>query len=526
MLAPGTVALVGAGPGDPDLLTLAGRSLLEQADVVVYDALCNPRLLAHAPGARHVYVGKRAAHHAMPQEAINDLLLREARAEARVVRLKGGDPFVFGRGGEEAEALAGAGVPFVVVPGVTAAVAAGAFAGIPATHRDLNTSITFVTGHERERALQEPEAAARSRDGGAAAGATDWSALARLPALAFYMGVRSLPRISAKLISAGMDPATPAAIVQSGTLPLQRTVVATLGTIAEAAQREGISAPAITYVGRIVEMRQRLRWFDDPSRYPLLGKTILVTRARPQAGELSARLEALGANVLEAPTIRIEPPSDPGAVEAALRRQREAPFDWVIFTSVNGVEKTRQAMARARLDARDLLGRIAAVGPATAEACRRVLCIEPDLVPQRFDADALVEAIEQAEGGLRGRDVLLLRADIGRRALADALRARGAGRVEDVAVYETRPVEALPPHVLEAIDAGSVDAACFTSASTARNLAALLGDVSRLAGAKRFSIGPQTSAAMAACGMRVDAQAARATLDALVQVVRAGVGRG
>ena len=521
----GRVALVGAGPGDPGLLTVRGRLLLESADVVVYDALANPRLLAHAPVARHVFAGKRAAHHSMTQDGINALLVSEAKAGNKVVRLKGGDPFVFGRGGEEAEALVAAGVAFEVVPGITAAVAAAAYAGIPVTHRDLNTSLTLVTGHEKERSRQEPEAAARQALDPAESDATDWAALAKLPMLCFYMGVRGLPRIIEKLVENGKATDTPVAVVQWGTTPKQQTVTATLADIAAVVEREQVGSPAIIYVGEVVRLRGSLRWFDNR---PLSGRTVLVTRTREQASELTAKLEALGANVLEAPTIEIAPPADPRPVRDALISLRDGPFDWdaVVFTSANGVIQTRRAMDEIGLDSRifaDVL--VAAVGPATAEACGRFLAIRPDLVPERFDGEAVVKqlCVRLSEGRpLKGRGVMFLRADIGRAAVVDALREEGV-EVRDVAVYETKPVALLPPHVLEAIDAGGIDAACFTSASTARNLATLVGDAAKLNAIRLVSIGPQTSAALRDLGLLPDVEARQATLDALVEATRAAL---
>ena len=517
LTCPISVALVGAGPGDPDLLTLAGARLLAQADVVVYDALANPDLLRHAPGAEHVYAGKRAEHHSMTQDEINALLVERARRGERVVRLKGGDPFVFGRGGEEAEALVEAGVPFVVVPGITAAIAAAAYAGIPVTHRDLNTSLTLVTGHEKERANQSPEAAARPE---ARSDATEWAALAKLPLLCFYMGVKSLPAIAAKLTAAGMSPNTPAASVQWGTTPRQKTVVATLGTIAAANEREGLGSPAITYVGEVVRLRETLSWFESR---PLFGKTVVVTRSRQQASELSAKLRDLGAEVVEAPTIEIVAPSDPKSVDDALNalQSNGSPASagggttrWTVFTSPNGVEKTRERLDALGLDARTFArSKVAAVGPATAAACARFLAIRPDLVPDRFDADALADAFGDVAGG----SFLLLRADIGRASLVEALRGRGA-KVQDVAVYETRPAAALPDGVLERI--ADADAITFTSGSTATNFANL---ASFPRNAKLVSIGPTTSAALREAGLRVDAEAAEATLDALAHAVVAAV---
>ena len=502
----GMVVLVGAGPGDPGLLTVAGAECLARATVVVYDALANPKLLEHAPDARHVYAGKRAEHHSMTQAEINALLIEEAKRGSRVVRLKGGDPFVFGRGGEEAEACAEAGVAFAVVPGVTAAVAAAAYAGIPVTHRDLNTSLTLVTGHEKERSRQTPEAAARDEAG---SDATDWAALARLPLLCFYMGVRSLPDIAAKLMANGLPGDTPAASVQWGTTPRQKTVVATLATIAGENERQGLGSPAITYVGQAVRLREKLAWFD---RRPLFGKTVVVTRSRHQASELSAKLSALGADVVEAPTIQIRPPADPGPIDLVLTGSL---YEWVVFTSANGVIKTRERL--------DLLGRdvrvfascdVAAVGPATAAACRQHLAIAPDLVPDSYDGDALADALL----GTESRHFTLLRADIGRPSLAEALRRRGA-EVRDVAVYETRPADALPTEVLGRIP--EADAITFTSGSTATNFAALAALAAVPPTAKLVSIGPTTSAAMRDAGLRVDAEAAQATLEALVDAVRA-----
>ncbi len=502
---PGTVTLVGAGPGDPGLLTIHGRDALAAADVVVYDALANPALLDFAPQARHRFAGKRAEHHSMSQEQINDLLVSEAKAGHVVVRLKGGDPFVFGRGGEEAEACVAAQVPFSVVPGITAAVAAAAYAGIPVTHRDLNTSLTLVTGHEKDRSKQTPQAAARDEAGSEA---TDWSALAKLPLLCFYMGVKSLPTIAAKLTAAGMSGVTPAASVQWGTTPWQKTVVATLDTIADANDAAGLSSPAITYVGEVVRLREQLQWFD---KRPLFGKTVVVTRSRTQASELSARLSALGAEVVEAPTIAIQETPDGSSVRTELARIKAANYDWILFTSGNGVRATREIMRTNGYDARLFAGsKVGAVGPATARAVRELLCIEPDLTPDRYDGDALADEL----GDVAGRSILLLRADIGRRSLIDALRERGA-RVEDVAVYETKPVDTLPAHVRDRL--ADADAITFTSGSTATNFAKLATVPQNV---KLVSIGPTTSAAMRAAGLRVDAEADEATIEALTQAAQ------
>src|SRR4051794_7563387 len=298
---PGIVSLVGAGPGDPGLLTLRGAELLARADVVVYDYLANPQLLAHCrPGAERIYVGKKAASHSMTQEQINALLVEHGKAGKRVVRLKGGDPFVFGRGGEECEALAAAGIAFEVVPGITAALAAPAYAGIPVTHRDFNSSFTFVTGHEKEEEYKDAQA--KNRTPGAGASDLDWFAIAKLPCIAFYMGVKSLPRICQKLVEHGMSPDMPAATIRWGTTPRQRTVTGTVATLPERVAAAKLGPPALTIIGHVVELRATMNWFE---RRPLFGQTVVVTRTRQQASELTDRLTTLGASILEAPTIEL-----------------------------------------------------------------------------------------------------------------------------------------------------------------------------------------------------------------------------
>jgi uroporphyrinogen III methyltransferase/synthase len=512
LLPPGTVALVGAGPGDPGLLTVRGWELLAACDTVIYDALANPVLLRDCrDDCRRIYAGKRAEHHSMTQAEIEALLIEEAQAGRRVVRLKGGDPFVFGRGGEECEALRAAGVPYVVVPGITAAVAAAAYAGIPVTHRDRNTSFTLLTGHEKARDRQTPEAAARAEAG---SDATDWAAMAKQPLLCIYMGIRSLPGIVENLTSHGMSPDTPAASVQWGTTPRQKTVTATLGTLVDAINREGLGSPAITYVGNVVGLRDGLRWFDNPTDRPLFGKKVVVTRSRSQASELTAKLERLGADVVEASTIELGPPPDADTVRQAMHKLRLGSYDWLVFTSANGVAAAREMLDDEELDARILAGvRVACVGPATASACRQLLGVRPDLVPQQFDADALADELLTHHRPTSDRGVLLLRADIGRASLVGKLRAANV-RVDDVSVYETKPVTSLPDDVVARI--AEADVITFTSGSTARNLAAIATIPPT---AKLVSIGPQTSAALREAGLRIDAEAAEATLDALVAAV-------
>ncbi len=504
----GIVHLVGAGPGDPGLITVRGVELLESADVVVYDALANPVLLNHAPKAKTIYVGKRAASHSMTQEQINALLVEHARAGKRVVRLKGGDPFIFGRGGEECEALAAAGVRFEVVPGVTAAIAAPAYAGIPVTHRDFNSSFTFLTGHEKEEAYQDAEA--KTRTGGASSD-VDWSAIAKLPCVAFYMGVKSLPRIVKRLIDHGMDPATPAATIQSGTWPTQRTVVATLETIADVVIAQKIAPPAMTIIGKVVSMRPVMNWFETR---PLFGKTIVVTRARDQASELAAKLVALGATVIEAPAVELVPAADPVMIENALLNGR---FDWIVFTSANGPKFAREKLIGLKLDSRTFgNAKIAVVGESTAVAVRDDLGLRVDLCPKQFVAEALADELMAAGEAGPGKSFLMLRADIARPMLREKLQATGS-TVVDVPIYETRPIATAPPELLDALAAGRVDWITFTSSSTVKNFMAILGnDPAKIANVKLASIGPVTTATMRLLGLAPTVEAGTSDLDGLV----------
>jgi len=494
----GIVYLVGAGPGDPGLLTVRGREVLARADVVVYDALLSPRLLAHAPpAAERIYVGKRADRHTLPQEKINALLVEHARAGRTVVRLKGGDPFVFGRGGEEALALAEAGVPVEVVPGVTAGVAALAYAGIPATHRDHASALGLITGHAAAEKTDDP---------------LDWDALARWPGtLVFFMGVANLPRICANLIDRGKDPATPAAAVRWGTTPRQRTVAGTLATLPDLAAEANLEPPAVIAVGGVVGLRDRLAWFD---RRPLFGRRILVTRARAQASSLVADLTALGAEAIEAPSIRIERPEDPGPLAAAVRET----FDWIVFTSVNGVDAFFGALADAGRDLRALAGtRVASIGPATTD--RLVAAgIRPDLQPETYTGAAVAETLGR-EADLGGATVLLPRADIAPRQLADALEARGA-HVTEVVAYRTVPDTEGARSAAEDLEAGRVDWVTFTSSSTVRHFVDAVGvDAVRASGARVASIGPTTSGTLREAGLEPTVEASEHTIPGLVAAI-------
>ena len=511
--AVGTVYLVGAGSGDPGLITVRGAELLSRADVVVYDYLSNPQLLNHAPNAQAIYVGKKAASHSMTQEQINALLVEQALAGKRVVRLKGGDPFVFGRGGEECEALAASRVPFEVVPGVTAAIAAPAYAGIPVTHRDLNSSFTFITGHEKEETYRDD--LAKSRELGAASD-LDWAALAKLPCISFYMGVKSLPRICQKLIEAGMDRSMPAATIRWGTTPRQRTVVGTIADLPEKVARAKLGPPALTIIGKVVSLRATMNWFETR---PLFGQTIVVTRTRQQASDLTRKLAELGANVIEAPTIELAPQPDPDLVDGALRSI--AGYDWVVFTSQNGVSFARKRLQELGLDAR-AFGRtkIAAIGDATARAVREELFLSVDLCPESFVAEALADALVRANEVV-GKRYLLLRADIARPLLRDRLRADGAADVVDVPIYQTVPAKSLPEPLLDAIAEQSVNWVTFTSSSTAKNFMVLLGPdyAAKMANVKIASIGPITTQTLKELGTPPTTEASVFDIGGLVNAI-------
>ena len=496
----GIVYLVGAGPGDPGLLTIRGRELLRSCDAVVYDALVSEELLDSELGDRDVerhFVGKRGGDATSTrQEEIETLLVKLARAGRRVVRLKGGDPFVFGRGGEEAQALAGAGVPFEIVPGITAGIAAPAYAGIPVTHRGAATAVTFVTGHE------DPEKGERS---------TDWRALAATGAtLVLYMGVRTLPEVARELVAGGRDPDTPAAVIERGTYPEQRVITGTLSTIAERAREARVVAPAITIIGDVVSLREAIEWRE---RRPLAGKRIVVTRARSQASSLSARLRELGADVSEMPAIRAEP-LDPEPLNAALGRLSD--YEWVVFASQNAVAIVWQAMRARGLDARSLgAARIAAIGRATADALLEQ-GLAADVVPERFVAEALIEALARRPD-VKGRRVLLPQAMDARDVLANGLRALGA-QVDAVPVYRTVSDGAGAARVAERLRAGTIDLVTLTSSSTAQFFVEAVGaDAARAAPVA--SIGPVTSAAATALGLRVVVEAGESTIAGLVDAI-------
>jgi uroporphyrinogen III methyltransferase/synthase len=488
----GLVAFVGAGPGDPGLLTARALELIALADVILYDRLIPREALAGARADAELrYVGKQGGGPFVPQEETEALMLERARSGALVVRLKGGDPFVFGRGGEEALVLRAAGIAFEVVPGLTAGIAAAGYAGIPVTHRGLASAVALVTAHE------DPE-----KD----EGALDWAALAAFPGtLVFYMGVRTLPSLTARLIAAGRRGAQPAAVVSHGTLPEQRTLLGTLETIAAAAADAGMQAPAITVIGDVAALHGELAWRVAG---PLAGVTVAVTRARAQASSLAAALHALGADVIEAPAIRIVARADE---LPALER-----FDLICLTSANGVELLFERLEARGEDARALAGTlVAAIGPGTARALRARGVIA-DIVPERFVAEGLIEALT----GVDFSNVLIARAAGARDVLPDALRERGAS-VEIVSLYET-VVEPLDPAVLPAI--AEADYLTFTSSSTVRNF---LASARPGVDTRIVSIGPITSATLREHGLDVDVEATRHDIDGLLEAIvadRAGEG--
>jgi uroporphyrinogen III methyltransferase / synthase len=478
----GVVYLVGAGPGDPGLMTRRSLELIADADAIYYDRLIPPGALDGArEDAELIYVGKQPGVPSVPQEEIGERLIEAARAGRSVVRLKGGDPFVFGRGAEEGEALREAGVEFEVVPGVTAGVAATAYAGIPVTHRDDASAVAFVTGHE------DPEKAET---------ALDWDALASFPGtLVFYMGVKRLGENAAALIAAGRNPDEPAAAVERGTWPGQRTVSATLGTIAATVEREAVKAPALIVVGDVAARREAIAWLE---RRPLHSRTVVVTRARAQASGLAATLRGLGASVVELPAIRIESMVDTAEVRAAATAI--ADYDLVCITSPNGANLLFDALTAAGRDARALAGAtVAAIGPGTARALA-AHGIATDVIPERFVAEALVEALADIE--VEGKKVLVARAAEARDVLPDALKERGA-EVDVVALYETVR-EAPDEKAIEAAQAA--DYVTFTSSSTVTNLTEALGD--RFPPAARIvSIGPVTSESVRAADLEVAVEA-------------------
>jgi uroporphyrinogen III methyltransferase/synthase len=497
----GTVYLVGAGPGDPGLITVKAVECLKQADVVIYDFLATPKLLNHArEGAEVIYVGKKGGDHTLPQDKINELIAAKAKEGNTVVRLKGGDPFIFGRGGEEAEVLVQQGIPFEIVPGVTSAIAAPAYAGIPLTHRKYNTSVAFITGHE---------------DPTKEASTINWPKLSTsVGTLVFLMGVKNLPTITENLIANGRDPKTPVALVRWGTTSQQATVTGTLETIVAEVEAVGLKPPAIIVVGEVTELRDTLNWFE---KRPLLGKTVVVTRARAQASDLVDRLSDLGAECFECPTIKVVPPEDWSPLDAAM--DNLADYDWLVFTSVNGVSYFFERLFQRGKDVRALGDvRTAAIGPATAKRLGD-FGLTSDIVPETYQAESVIEAF--AKEAMEGKRVLLPRAKEARPILPVELNKMGAV-VDAIATYETEQGSENVDTLIKRLEEGSIDIVTFTSSSTVKNFKALLPSdkfESLIQGVIVASIGPITTDTAKELGFKVDITAKDFTIPGLCDAI-------
>ena len=498
----GMVYLVGAGPGDYRLISMKAVDCLKMADVVVYDRLADDRILRWAPEtAEYIYVGKASSNHTMKQEDINQLLVDKAKEGKCVVRLKGGDPFVFGRGGEEGLLLRQNKLPFEIVPGITSAISVPAYAGIPVTHRAVATSFAVVTGHEDPTKGQSN---------------MRWEHLATgVDTLVFLMGVANLPHITSKLIENGRSADTPAAVIRWGTKPEQRTLITTVGKAAEDVAKHGIKPPAIFIVGEVVNLRDSLQWFDNLSQRPLFGKKILVTRARSQASQLTAKLENLGAEVMETPAIALADPADNyAALDKAL--DHVADYHWLIFTSANGVERFFARLFKSGKDARALgYAKLAAIGSATAEKLRQYGLVA-DVIPQEYRAEGVVEALK---GKLPPHaKILLPRAEEAREVLPDTLREMGA-EVEVAPAYRTVCGQVDGEALASELKEGRIDMVTFTSSSTVKNLVKIIGSAEALKGVKTACIGPVTADTAKSLGIEPDIIAKEYTIDGLVEAI-------
>jgi len=494
LMSKGKVFLVGAGPGDIELITVKGKRLLEEADVVIYDYLANPALLKYAkPEAELIYVGKRTKEHTVDQENINKIIVNKALEGKKVVRLKGGDPFVFGRGGEEAEVLAKENIDFEVVPGVTSGIAAPMYAGIPLTMRGINATVAFATGHEAD----DKELSY-----------LDWKALAGMGPLVFYMGVKNLPLISRFLINAGKSADTPLAVIRWGTYPRQKVYISTLSKAAKGEDLEGIKPPAIIVIGDVVKMRESISWFE---KKPLFSKRIVVTRAMQQAGTFSHKLAELGADVLELPTIKIIPPETYKPLDDAIEHIDR--YDILILTSVNGVNYFFQRIRELKKDLRILSKlKICAIGPATKKAIEdRGLLV--DIMPDKYVAESVIEKLKLLE--IKGKKFLLARALVARDVIPDEMKKFG-GEIDVVPVYRTVKPEDMDERLKSL---GKADIITFTSSSTAKNFFDALHDKTLLQGTIFASIGPVTSETIRKCGFEPSIEAKVYTIDGLIDEI-------
>ena len=499
MMKTGKVCLVGAGPGDPGLISVKGLECIKKAEVIIYDRLLDEQLLDSAsPAAERIYVGKMAGEHTKPQDEINMLLVAKAREGKTVVRLKGGDPFVLGRGGEEAESLAQNKIAFEVVPGITSAVAVPAYAGIPVTHRGMASSFTVITGHE-----------APGKDNSN----LNWGKLASgVDTLVFLMGMKNLPEIVSKLREHGRPIGTPVAVIKQGTKPEQVTVTGTLEDIVAKVQQHRLAPPAIIIVGEVVKLRERLRWFDNR---PLFGKRVLVTRARHQASALSRLLTERGAQPVELPAIDIRPVADLKELDRAIFNLKQ--YHWIVFTSTNGVDAFWQRLHTLKLDSRAFSTlKIGAIGPATAQALE-TSGIVPDYVPEVYTSEGIIAGLENQN--VAGQRFLLPRADIADKELVEGICRLGA-MVDEIIAYRTTPATEAITQAKQMIVSGKIDVITFTSSSTVSNLMAVFGkEPVTVNGARVACIGPKTAETASKFGLSVDIMAKEQTIPGLVTAI-------
>ena len=503
----GKVYLVGAGPGDPGLLTLRGRELLEKAEVIIYDRLASPRIMEFAnPAAEKIYVGKRVGKHVANQHEINDLILEKAKQGKRVVRLKGGDPFIFGRGGEEAQILAENGIQFEIVPGVTSAIAVPAYAGIPLTHRSYTASVAFITGHRR---FDSNEAD------------VDWEGLAKgVGTLVFLMGMTNLPNITENLIRFGRSPDTPVAVIRWGTTPLQESITGTLSDIAQKVKEAGFKPPAIIVVGDVCKVRDKINWFE---KQPLLGKKVLVTRTREQASTLVRLLERRGAGCIECPTIEVRQVDDTSVLDRAIEEIQG--FDWIVFTSPNAVKFFFMRLDQLGKDVRAMgNAKVATVGSSTAKELEQHH-IRVDAVPEDFRAEGLLKLFSKMD--MKGKRVLIPRAVKAREILPEGLKEMGADVVVAPA-YETVPPK-VAPQTLELLDEEDIDVITFTSSSTVSNFFKTVpADIVKkvISKAKVACIGPVTAKTAEKRGLSVDIVPQESTIPSLVEAIEKSFSNG
>jgi len=497
----GYVYLVGAGPGDYKLITLKGKECIEKADVVIYDRLVNKRLLQYAsPDTEIIYAGKSPERHTLKQHEINELIVTKALEEKVVTRLKGGDPFVFGRGGEEAIELRKYGIPFEIVPGITSAISVPAYAGIPVTHRGITSNVGFITGNE-DPTKEDPSIA--------------WDKIATgMGTLVFLMGMGNLPKIVDKLIENGRSPQTPVALIRWGTTPEQETLVGKLENIVAKAQQEEFKNPAIIIVGEVVGLRDKIGWFE---KKPLFGKKILVTRSRAQASVFGERIAELGGNACEFPTIKIVPPEDYSSMDKAISNMSK--YEWIIFTSVNGVKYFFNRIKYHGKDLRSLgKARLAAIGPRTSEELEK-FGLFVDYVPEEYRAEAILDGLKAEK--LEGQNILLPRADIARKVLSEELKKLGA-QVDEVTAYRTICAAGNISEVVEMLGNGKIDVITFMSSSTVENFVSMLQDydiTELLKNVKLASIGPITTQTAVKKGLQIDIEARNYDLEGLLQAI-------